>query len=94
MSFFNITSFNPTSFLSKEYIFLKTIDNLLYVILTVVCVYVFYIAYIRYKLGFWAIQPVYHNYGIFGGFRRQGIIRKELPERNRYTNFEKIQTIP
>jgi GNAT superfamily N-acetyltransferase len=94
MSFFNITSFNPTSFLSKEYIFLKTIDNIPYVILTIVCVYVFYIAYFRYKLGFWAIQPVYHNYGIFGGFRRQGIIRKELPERNRYTNFEKIQTIP
>jgi len=94
MSFFNIISFNPTSFLSKEYIFLKTIDNLPYVILTVVCIYVFYIAYFRYKLGFWAIQPVYHNYGIFGGFRRQGIIRKELPERNRYTNFEKIQTIP
>jgi GNAT superfamily N-acetyltransferase len=94
MPFININTTNTNTLITKEYILLKTIDNLPYVILTVVCIYVFYIFYFRYKLGFWAVQPVYHNYGIFGGFRRQGIIRKELPERNRYTNFEKIQTIP
>jgi ribosomal protein S18 acetylase RimI-like enzyme len=92
--FININTSNNNTLITKEYIVLKTIDNLPYIILTVACVYVFYIAYFRYKLGFWAVQPVYHNYGIFCGFRRQGIIRKELPERNKYTNFEKIHTLP
>ena len=94
MSFFNTISFKPTSFISKEYIVTKTLDYLPYTILLLICFYLLNVAYFRYTLGFWACQPVYHNYGIFYGFRRQGVINKELPERNRYTNFENIQTIP
>jgi hypothetical protein len=48
--------------------------------------------YIRIKYKFWALQPVFHFYDIYYWFVNVGIIRHELPEKNRYTNFKQIQT--
>jgi hypothetical protein len=48
--------------------------------------------YIRIKYRFWALQPVFHFYDIYYWFINVGIIRHELPEKNRYTNFKNITT--
>ena len=53
----------------------------------------FLFMYIRLKYRFWAIQPVFHFYDMYYWFVNKGIIRKELPEKNKYTNFQKIKTI-
>jgi hypothetical protein len=49
-------------------------------------------AYIRLKYKFWTLQPVFHFYDIYYWFINVGVIRKELPERNRYVNLKKIIT--
>jgi hypothetical protein len=46
------------------------------------------------KYKFWALQPVFHFYDLYYWFVNVGIIRHELPEKNRYTNFLKITTKP
>jgi hypothetical protein len=48
--------------------------------------------YIRLKYKFWVLQPVFHFYDIYYWFINVGIIRKELPEKNRYVNLKKIKT--
>lgn len=48
--------------------------------------------FIRLKYKFWALQPVFHFYDIHYWFINAGIIRKELPEKNRYVNLKKIKT--
>jgi hypothetical protein len=48
--------------------------------------------FIRIKYKFWALQPVFHYYDLYYWFRNVGIIRHELPEPNRYTNFKEIRT--
>ena len=48
--------------------------------------------YIRIKYKFWALQPVFHFYDIYYWFVNSGIIRKELPDKNRYVNLKNIKT--
>jgi len=57
----------------------------------ILCIIVFFI-YVRLRYKFWALQPVFHFYDIYYWFINVGIIRAELPEKNRYTNFKQIQT--
>ena len=57
----------------------------------ILCIIVFFM-YIRLKYKFWALQPVFHFYDIYYWFINIGIIRKELPEINRYVNLKKIKT--
>lgn len=63
-----------------------------YILLTIFLIILLFIAYIKIKYKFWSIQPVFHfynwNYMIFP----PGIINHELPEKNKYTNFENIKT--
>ena len=49
--------------------------------------------FIRLKYHFWAIQPVFHFYDIHYWFKNVGIIRHELPTKNKYTNFTNVETI-
>ena len=49
--------------------------------------------YIRIKFRFWALQPVFHFYDLYYWIANIGIIREELPSKNRYTNFKNIKTI-
>jgi len=44
-------------------------------------------AYLRIKHSFWSIQPVIHSYDVFKLFYKSGIIKKELPEINKYCDF-------
>lgn len=57
----------------------------------ILCIILFFI-YIRIKYRFWALQPVFHFYDVYYWFINVGIIRHELPEKNRYTNFKNITT--
>jgi predicted GNAT family acetyltransferase len=48
--------------------------------------------YIKYKYGFWVIQPVFHIYDVSYYLNAPGIINHQLPEKNKYTNFINIET--
>ena len=48
--------------------------------------------YIKYKYGFWVIQPVFHIYDIGYMIKSPGIINHGLPHKNKYTNFINIET--
>ena len=65
---------------------------LLYFIGFVILLIIIYFCYIRIKYKFWALQPVFHFYDLYYWFVNVGIIRKELPEKNRYVNLKKIKT--
>jgi len=57
----------------------------------ILCIILFFV-YVRLKYKFWALQPVFHFYDVYYWFVNVGIIRKELPEKNRYVNLKKIKT--
>ena len=59
----------------------------------ILCIIIFFI-YIRLRYKFWALQPVFHFYDLYYWFINVGVIRHGLPEKNRYTNFNKIITKP
>jgi hypothetical protein len=54
---------------------------------------ILFFIYIRIKFRFWALQPVFHIYDVYYWFFNIGIINKDLPLKNRYTNFKNIKTI-
>ena len=58
----------------------------------IICILLFFI-YIKLKYKFWVLQPVFHFYDIYYWFINVGIIRNELPIKNRYTNFNNINTL-
>jgi Myristoyl-CoA:protein N-myristoyltransferase, N-terminal domain len=60
----------------------------MYVYIIIILIIVI-IVYYRICNRFWSIQPVYHYYSFF---QSEGIINKELPNKNRYTNFKNIIT--
>jgi hypothetical protein len=66
---------------------------LLYFLGAIFLLIVLFFIFIRIKYRFWAVQPVYHVYDVYYWFFNIGIIRHELPEKNRYTNFKDIETI-
>jgi hypothetical protein len=66
---------------------------LLYFLGAIFLLIVLFFIFIRIKYRFWAVQPVYHFYDVYYWFFNIGIIRHELPEKNRYTNFKDIETI-
>lgn len=53
----------------------------------------FIFLYIRIKYRFWTLQPVFHFYDIYYWLFNVGIIRLELPKKNRYTNMKQITTL-
>ena len=65
---------------------------LLYLISCVILLIILFFCFIRLKYKFWSMQPVFHFYDIYYWFISVGIIRNELPEKNRYTNFKNICT--
>ena len=65
---------------------------ILYILGFIVLCIVLLFVYIRLKYKFWTLQPVFHFYDIYYWFINVGVIRKELPEKNRYVNLQKITT--
>lgn len=63
---------------------------ILYILAGIILIIILFFIYIRLKYRFWAIQPVYHYYDIQYWFYNKGIIRNELPEKNKYVNLKQI----
>ena len=66
---------------------------LLYIILFIIIVILCIAAYIKIKYRFWCMQPVFHIYDFQYYLFPPGIIKYELPEKNKYCNFKNIETI-
>ena len=67
--------------------------SLPFILAFVILVIIIFFIYIRIKYRFWAMQPVFHVYDLYYWFVNVGIINKELPLKNRYTNFKNIKTV-
>ena len=65
---------------------------ILYIIISFIKLCLLIFAFIKLKYPFWAIQPVFHFYDLYYWIINVGIIRPELPSKNKYTNFNKINT--
>lgn len=65
---------------------------ILYIIISFIMLCMLFFAFIKLKYPFWAIQPVFHFYDLYYWIINAGIIRPELPSKNKYTNFNKINT--
>ena len=68
-------------------------DYLSYIFFFVAIIILIIYSYIRIKYGFWVLQPVFHIYDFGYMIFPPGIIRHQLPEKNKYTNFKNIETI-
>ena len=64
------------------------IDIISYILFFMVFIILIFYIYIKLKFGFWVVQPVFHVYDIFYMIWPPGIINHNLPEKNKYTNFE------
>jgi hypothetical protein len=64
----------------------------LYIFVTLICVILFTCAYIKIKQPFWSRQPVFHLYDFHYFLHNPGIPMKELPSKNKFTNFTNIKT--
>jgi hypothetical protein len=67
---------------------------ILYIVGFIISSIVLFFLYVRIRYQFWALQPVFHFYDLYYWFVNIGIIRHDLPEKNRYTNFYNIITKP
>jgi len=65
-----------------------------YLAVFLLCVVITLFMYIRVKYQFWNAQPVFHIYDIYYYLFPPGVIRYELPDKNKFCNFVNIQTIP
>ena len=61
------------------------------IFLIIVVIFFIYL-YIKLKFGFWSIQPVFHIYDLQYYINYPGILNINLPEKNKYTNFNNIDT--
>lgn len=66
---------------------------ILYIFGVIILLIGLFFIYVRLKYKFWALQPVFHFYDVYYWIVNVGIIRKELPEKNRYINTKQIKTI-
>jgi hypothetical protein len=64
----------------------------IYILGFIILLVVLFILYIKIKYKFWCIQPVFHFYDFQYWLYNRGIIRYELPEKNKYTNLKSIKT--
>jgi len=73
------------------------IHNIKYIFFIFICiVFLLFLSlclYIRFKFGFWRIQPVFHIYDLHYYLFPPGIIQYDVPERNKYCNFKDIETL-
>ena len=64
----------------------------IYIIVGCLVFYIFLRAYLKIKLKFWFLQPVFHIYDIGLWLYPRGIINPNLPLVNKYTNLFNIKT--
>ena len=63
-----------------------------YTFIVFLLVFLITLLYLKSKYGFWVSQPVFHSYDFSYYLYPPGIIRMDLPEKNKYTNFKDITT--
>ena len=66
------------------------------ILITILCIFLSIIAisfYIKLTFRFWSEQPVFHVYDFCYYILPCGVIRRSLPEKNRYCNFKNIETV-
>ena len=80
---------NPYFYLSSRFIFSLFILFIFVSMLLFSCILVFN----RIKHPFWAIQPVFHYYDLHYWGRNKGILSSQLPDKNKFVNFQKVQTM-
>jgi len=66
---------------------------ILYILLAIVIIILCFAAYVKMKFRFWTLQPVFHFYDFRYYMFPPGIIDHELPEKNKYCNFNAIETL-
>jgi len=66
---------------------------ILYILVFIILSIILFFIYVRLKYRFWALQPVFHFYDVYYWFINVGVIRKELPEMNKYVSLKKIKTV-
>jgi len=54
--------------------------------------YIIFMGYIKIKMKFWSQQPVFHIYNLLYWLNPSGIINKEMPVINKYTNIIDIKS--
>ena len=64
----------------------------LYLILSLIVLYLICRAFIKIKFHFWSIQPVFHIYDLYYWFKPNQIIDPALPDINKYVNLIDIKT--
>ena len=70
------------------------IHYLFFIILFIILVIIILLnIYIKWKFRFWSLQPVFHLYDFHYMLFPPGVIMHHLPPKNRYTNFQKIETL-
>jgi hypothetical protein len=65
---------------------------ILYILGFIILSIMLFFIFVRLKYKFWALQPVFHFYDVYYWFINVGVIRKELPEKNKYVSLKKIKT--
>ena len=84
---------NPNSFNISSISYLPSFNiSFIYIFILVFITILLFFAYIRIRFPFWALQPVFHIYDIGYLIFPPGIIRQDLPEKNKFTNFKDIET--
>jgi hypothetical protein len=64
----------------------------IYFLSIIILLVILFILYIKIKYKFWSLQPVFHFYDFQYWIYNKGIIRYELPEKNKYTNLKSVKT--
>ena len=65
---------------------------ILYILGFIILSIMLFFIFVRLKYKFWALQPVFHFYDVYYWFINVGVIRKDLPEKNKYVSLKKIKT--
>ena len=63
-----------------------------YYILFITIVVIIIYSIFKWKYGFWMSQPVYHLYDVSYYLAKPRVIKKDLPDKNRYVNIVNVKT--
>ena len=64
----------------------------LYLIVSLIILYLVARAFIKIKFHFWSIQPVFHIYDLYYWIKPNQIVEPALPDINKYVNLIDIKT--
>ena len=93
MIFSNISNIsNISNSFIHSIISIPWISLFFYTFLIFIFCFLLTLLYLKSKYGFWVSQPVFHIYDFSYYLFPPGILRLDLPDKNKYTNFKDITT--